>query len=141
MPYKDGRKVKVCCTLIANKLDINRKQILRWLLESATKSATIKQNRLQIERMFVIEWIDELPKVPSHYCTANTNRMYVESLFRSRSHMYKVYLDCAQRKTSKPVCRQIFCDVLEEKLVYINHVKTNVTLAAPTKLEQWTRRI
>lgn len=120
MPCEDGRMVKVCCALIANTLGINRKQILRWLLESATKSATTKQNTLQIERMVVTDWIDELPKVPSHYCRANTSRMYVESSFRSKSHMYKVYLDYAQSKKSKPVCRQIFCDILEEKKVSIH---------------------
>lgn len=53
-------------------------------------------------------WLDMRPKVPSHYCRKSTNRLYIVSTFKSKSHIYRhrVYEDgykenqqtCASKK-------------------------------------------
>ncbi|KAF2882150.1 hypothetical protein ILUMI_24031 [Ignelater luminosus] len=55
----------------------------------------------------VLEWLELLPKVPSHYCRSSSSCTCVESVFRSISHMHKVYEEWCGQKEVKAVSRSI----------------------------------
>ena len=71
-------------------------------------------------RQHVVSWLSQLPKVPSHYCRASPSRVYVESTFRSISHMYRVYVVWCNSNSFPAVSRQIFTNVLENQMIPIH---------------------
>ena len=81
---------------------------------------TIKVHRKIKKKQLVSEWIEQIPKVPSHYCRSNTNRLYVDSCFQSEAHMHRVYSEYARSKGIKPICRQIFAKIIDDKKVSIH---------------------
>ncbi len=54
------------------------------------------------------EWFLVLPKVPSHYCRASSNKVYVESTFTSFRHMYRVYSEWCTEQNKKKAGRDAF---------------------------------
>ena len=52
--------------------------------------------QMRMRRANTREWLDLLPKVPSHYCRASSQKVYVEPTFRSILHLidliYYIYL-------------------------------------------------
>ncbi|KAF2899537.1 hypothetical protein ILUMI_06640 [Ignelater luminosus] len=64
-----------------------------------SKMKGIKQNVHNEKSENVSEWLELLPKVPSHYCRSSSYCTYVESVFRSISHMHKVYEEwCGEKE-------------------------------------------
>ncbi|KAF2895457.1 hypothetical protein ILUMI_10716 [Ignelater luminosus] len=61
----------------------------------------------------VLEWLELLPKVPSHYCRSSSSCTYVESVFRSISHMHKVIEEWCGQKEIKAVSRTLFMQNFE----------------------------
>ena len=80
----------------------------------------VRRSRKDIRRADVKEWLDLLPKVPSHYCRASSSKVYVECTFRSLLHMYDVYSDFIKSKGKVPVSRMIFTDVLKKENIAIH---------------------
>jgi hypothetical protein len=116
----DSTMVKVCCKLFTNTFDITSRQLLRWLSNKTAVLPDKPAKQYTQKQESVVEWVETLPKVPSHYCRATTSRMYVESTFRSISHMYSIYSEYAKKRGEKPLCRQLFANVLEDKKVSIH---------------------
>ncbi len=123
---EDGVKVKVCRRFFLNTLDISLSQFYRWLSSSVCDpfaqddDQNVANNKPDPRRDTAIEWIDQLPKVPSHYCRASSSKQYVDSSFQSESHMHRLYTDYAKTKQQKPLCRQLFASILESKKVGIH---------------------
>jgi len=79
-----------------------------------------KRSRKDPRRGDVEEWLNILPKVPSHYCRASSSKVYVECTFRSHLHMYDVYCEFAKSDGKIPVSRMVFLDVMKNKNVAIH---------------------
>ena len=133
MPNPDGIKMRVCLQLFCATLCISQKTLRRWLYEpelhsnDASAEADLavplthnSRHASKHRRQKIIEWLSELPKVPSHYCRASSNRVYVESTFRSVSHMHQVYHSWCSDNELEPASRQIFSDILENKKISIH---------------------
>lgn len=67
----------------------------------------------------VHKWLECVPKVPSHYCRANSSRIYVEESFESFSHMHLVYTSWCQTNNVDAVKRKKFQEILKEKKISI----------------------
>lgn len=65
-------------------------------------------------------WLDMIPKVPSHYCRKSTNRLYIESTFKSKSHMYRVYQDWCKENNQSSAFKKIFIKILVQKKISIH---------------------
>lgn len=68
----------------------------------------------------VSQWLNLLPKVPSHYCRASSKRKYVESTFRSKLHMHSVYKIWCIEQNKKLVSRNSFFSVLRKENISIH---------------------
>ena len=68
----------------------------------------------KLRRQKIQEWLENLPKVPSHYCRASSKRVYVEATFRSVSHMYRIYESWCREHCYQAVSRHLFADLVEE---------------------------
>lgn len=84
-------------------------------IESKRCSVTGKLNKQR--RTFLQKWLDELPKMESHYCRKRTKKLYFEGEFSSYQEMYKLYMDkCASDKenVSKKLSFPVFANMIKE---------------------------
>ncbi|KAF2883383.1 hypothetical protein ILUMI_22796 [Ignelater luminosus] len=119
LPRRDGEKLRVCRLLFINTLSLGEDTFKRWVKTDKedgftssdgsernsndednsqppakiprrqSKMKGIKQKVHNEMTENVLEWLELLPKVPSHYCRSSSSCTYVESVFRSISHMRK----------------------------------------------------
>jgi hypothetical protein len=82
-------------------------------------SPTPKQKIIE-RRAKAHEWLDLLPKVPSHFCRSSSKKIYVESTFRSVLHMHETYKEWCTNHSCDPVSRKVFQSILDEENVGIH---------------------
>lgn len=123
-------KVRVCRLFFLNTLSLGEDSFKRWTKESDTLPESVssgdetpacntanhlassipvrpesKQTRL---KKIVKTLIDLIPKVPSHYCRASSNKLYVESTFRSENTCTRFLLNAVENKTIKQLADLLF---------------------------------
>nr|CAH7713531.1 unnamed protein product [Callosobruchus chinensis]CAH7717261.1 unnamed protein product [Callosobruchus chinensis] len=69
-------------------------------------------------------FLNDLPKMPSHYCRSSTARLYLEPVFQSKMDVYREYEKYCGTKSQKPFSEKIFFKTLE---------KENIKLYRPRK--------
>ena len=138
MPSDEGNNVKVCRELFLATFSLKENMFRGWvrdpeLHQENTDDPELNPQQINIpaahsrvtskqKRQLVSQWLEEIPKVPSHYCRANTSRVYVENTFRSVSYMHEVYSAWCRENApgSEPVSRQIFAEVLDGNKISIH---------------------
>jgi len=61
-------------------------------------------------------WFDSLAKMPSHYCSQTTNRIYLEGPFISKMKVYSAYLQkCVEDAIENPLSKSIFSIFMEKR--------------------------
>lgn len=146
LPRSNGERVKVCRLFFINTFNLGADTFKRWTKRSeseeiADNEGTTEMNntdeeqqqtkRRKIEGMKkktheemkenVAKWLKLLPTVPSHYCRSNSSCTYVESTFRSLSHMHNVFEEWCRQNSVKSVSRTFFMDVLKDQNIKIHH--------------------
>ena len=61
-------------------------------------------------RKIVREFLTSLPKVESHYCRAQSDKLYLEPIWDSRAHVYREYKAYCNERNEKPVDDRVFAD-------------------------------
>jgi hypothetical protein len=115
-----GQKVLVCRKFFLNTLCIGRNQFLSWTKEWTDTEHKDPKYTVCLKKQMAADWIDALPKVPSHYCRSSSTRTYVEASFITINRMYLAYCDYAKEHSTDSICRQLFSDILEEKKISIH---------------------
>lgn len=90
------------------------------------KISTIRITPEKIKRIFMTEFLEKLPKLPSHYCRKSTSRLYFEPNVKSMSQLYNMYVIKCIEENKQQVSRKIFTDVY-------NNTKTNFSVYHPKK--------
>jgi len=75
----------------------------------AAKDRTMPQMSRSTEkpRENVRKFLNEIPKLPSHYCRASSSKLYLEPHFRSLADVYKLF---TETQTANVASRQVFAD-------------------------------
>lgn len=64
--------------------------------------------------------LNELPKVPSHYCRSSSSRIYVDDALQSYSKIHKEYLKwCEEKDLPSVQIKKKFGEILEEQKISI----------------------
>lgn len=87
------------------------------------KSSTLKITPEKRKRIFVTEFLNKLPKLPSHYCRKSTSRLYFEPYVKSKSQLYNMYKIMCDEESKQPVSRKIFTDIYEKTNFSVYHPK------------------
>ena len=58
--------------------------------------------------------LDALPKLPSHYCRAKSDKLYLEPVFNTNTDIYKEYKLFVQRKNISEASRTILKYVFKQ---------------------------
>lgn len=137
----DGQytKVRVCRLFFLNTLCLGEDSFRRWTKEVECVEDPHKENsparstedpletpgRVQVKytkmTKSVKTWIDLIPKVPSHYCRASSQKLYVEPTFRSEKHMHEVYVEWCDEQDLRAASRPTFLKVLKQENIAIHH--------------------
>lgn len=94
----DDQYVRVCKTMYLNTLGIGRMTILIWK-EKMKKACTPSKLRTNKERddpfaerhKSMIEFLDSLPTMESHYCRSSSSRRYLQPEWNTKMDLYKFY--------------------------------------------------
>lgn len=136
-----GEVFKVCKKMFLATLAIGEWSVLKWVSESklgicsSQKSKNDEKRRLRNVRQetndkkaFLEKFIDDLPKLPSHYARRDSTKMYLEPSYNcSMSDVYREYVKAwkshCNNDTTKPLSRFTFDQVINEKNVAFQHPK------------------
>lgn len=99
--------------------DVKEKRGLKIKLPTEGKKVCHREKR-KTKTDNVRNWLNLLPKIPSHYCRASSKKIYVESNFRSFLHMYNVFLEWCKDNNISPIGRKLFTEVLIEENIAIH---------------------
>ncbi|WAQ97974.1 hypothetical protein MAR_022347 [Mya arenaria] len=132
--WQNNARVQVCKSLFLTTIGIGEYTVYGWCNNSAsripskedkTETRKAEQHRRHDElRQGVRQFLEEIPKLESHYCRASSSKLYLEPLFDTFSSLYKVYLAYCKVKKTKEAHRQVFENVFKEM---------NLSLFSPKK--------
>lgn len=96
-------KVQVCRHMFLSTLGISEKRMRNW---SGTNISGIPQVSPPRPKVRVLnnanlsakEFLEVLPKMPSHYCRASSTKMYLEPDINSKKQLYQIYKVYCQSK-------------------------------------------
>ncbi|KAJ8981068.1 hypothetical protein NQ317_007204 [Molorchus minor] len=117
---KGTEKVRVCKRMFLSTLDVKEWTVrdcskkLYGIHEAERDIYISKRNRRSNDnrRLTLKSFLDELPKMPSHYCRVSTSKIYLEPTFQSKNDLYREY--------------QKYCDSKNEKVMSLQVLKEEV---------------
>ena len=125
-------KKQVCKNLFLSTLGLGEWSVLAWLKESQygivetsheKKTPRRKQRKHTEGREKVGEFLDTLPRVPSHYCRSQSSRNYLEPIYDSHNHLYRIYCEFCENQQCIPVSRQVFFEIFQQINMALFHPK------------------
>ena len=113
-----GDKLQVCKTMFMNTLGIGEWCVRDWVLKSVrvhgmhTSPSSRKQHRntgadKREKVMTAREFLESLAKLPSHYCRKGSQKLYLETVITSRTHLCKVFQEYCDSKGKLRMSRQV----------------------------------
>ena len=130
----DGRRTRVCQTMFLSTLGISQWNLLKWVgrrdkspqqtpqhspqqsPQRPEKAKKTKRVRVRSEaKDYLKTYLQDLPRVPSHYCRSTTSKLYVESsMFRSVSHLHRLYKRSCRDNDVRHLSRQVFTKMFND---------------------------
>lgn len=145
---RNGQVLIVCRKFFLNTLclgeDSFKRSTINTVLSSESESDFSRQEttlvlpqrklKKQTDVCHIKQWLDLLPKVPSHYCRQSTSKIYIESTFLSVSSMYKVFQEWCNNENVPQAAKTVFNKTLKVENIKIHQprVRTSVTYVLVT---------
>lgn len=116
-------RVQVCKHTFLNTFGIKEWTVRYWLSSSELGMAKKPQLSHKVleghskkdEIAFLKYFLNSLPRIPSHYCRANSSREYLEPIIENKNHLYKIYCDKCISLNKEPLSRWSFDNIFKEK--------------------------
>ncbi|KAF4514107.1 UNVERIFIED_CONTAM: hypothetical protein B566_EDAN019077 [Ephemera danica] len=112
---KDTKRVLVCPKMFAATLSMNERTIRRLTdKEPSTTTAqsppkVVTSNPQKKERLeHMSKFLQDLPKVESHYCRKSSSRLYLEPPWTSMNEVFSKYTQKALKAALKPLGKSSF---------------------------------
>uniref|UniRef100_UPI0037E8F1FA uncharacterized protein n=1 Tax=Semicossyphus pulcher TaxID=241346 RepID=UPI0037E8F1FA len=118
----DGDRRQVCKKMFLSTLGVGEWSVLNWAQNSPeqdnseenAKKQTQRKSRKASEHMFLKDFLESLPKVPSYCCGTSISKLYLEPVFSNMSEVYRHYYNHCTEKEATPLSRQVFCAVFKK---------------------------
>lgn len=103
--YLGRDRLRVCKKMFLNTLGVNEWVIKKWIKSDLEVNHQILPNEQPSSARIKLlhEFFDTLPKLESHYCRASTSKLYLEPIWQSKSHLYRVYKDFCGDRNERPL--------------------------------------
>lgn len=119
----EGAKHLVCRNMFMTTLSIKEKQLRGWLRKSQNSKAQAGR-RSGEKNLSGHNFLEMLPKLPSHYCRQSSTKMYLEPTFQTKQELYRQYKEFCSGSQNKPISWSSFHQLMEKK---------NISLCSPKK--------
>lgn len=123
---KGENMVRVCKSLYLNTLCIGKSCVWGWKIGSLERNNTEEQviktcykKPFDHELKTMEDFLDELPKMPSHYCRKRTDQLYIQPDISSKRQLFELYTDYARSRNIKPLSIATFSNTLTIKKISI----------------------
>ncbi|XP_036322550.1 uncharacterized protein LOC118736606 [Rhagoletis pomonella] len=129
-------RLRVCKNMFLNTLSLKEWTVRSWTILPAGKRPfpVTKDPNLSLKRTFVKQFLDSLPKLPSHYCRASSNKLYLEPVFNTQSQLYNTYKIEAEQLLQPVASRKVFDSVFfKENLGIFNPKKDECNICCGFK--------
>ena len=118
----DNNFKPVCQRMFFNTLGVKACMVQDWVKvkhgihksPSTTKQPTKKKIDDVDQRQSVTDFLQNLSKMPSHYCRASTEKQYLESIIPSKSELYRVYTQWCLDNQKTQASRWLLINVFSE---------------------------
>ena len=125
-------RYQVCKTTFLNTLGLNEKMVMHWVNkgkifgildnpESRNHQRSMKKQtsphslRSNNQKEHVKKFLDDLPKLESHYCRQKTSKLYLQYDFKSKSEVYSLYKErCSNDNVGTLLSRSLFTEIFDE---------------------------
>lgn len=120
-----NKKVRVCQSMFLGTLGIKEWTCRYWLGERghrASQEASAQAGRQAdqvTKKHSVLEFLREIPKLPSHYCRKSSQKLYLEPIIQSKAHLYRLYVERTNSSSSPVAGRKFFEDLLSQQNISI----------------------
>lgn len=123
---KNDDLIRVCKTLFLNTFAINNVLCWSWKFEdtlrNSVKNLPQPEQPAQLQaatadKQFLDKFLDELPKLPSHYCRQRTSLLYLQPDIISKQQLYKFYKEECRSKNVKSLSIATFSNTLTLKKI------------------------
>ncbi|CAH1109390.1 unnamed protein product [Psylliodes chrysocephalus] len=107
--YLGKERLRVCKKMSLNTLGVNEWVIKKWVqsdLKDNHQALPNKPNSDQTSSArfkLLHDFFDSLPKLESHYCRASTSKLYLEPIWESKAHLYRIYRQFCTDHNTKPL--------------------------------------
>nr|CAI5837347.1 unnamed protein product [Callosobruchus analis] len=104
---KDNKRLSVCKLMFLNTLGIGEWSAREWALKGQHKSSLhVKKCNVPLKpkgNEHLESFLNELPKIPSHYCRSQSSKLYLEPIFKSQKEVFDVYVENCSESKIKPL--------------------------------------
>ena len=100
--------------------------------ENNTGIQADKREKVLIER----EFLESLAKLPSHYCRKDSQKLYLETVITSRTHLNEVFQEYCDYKRKLRVSRQVLLKEMKMQNIAIYKQTNNKKRSA--QCVSWT---
>ncbi|CAL8094746.1 unnamed protein product [Orchesella dallaii] len=114
---RNGKKLKVCQKMFLNTLGLRQSQVFRWIKGCKTTRKVRNTSKCIPEKdgtKYAKTFIDSLPKMESHYCRRDTTKLYLEPVYDSNAHLFRVYTEFCKRHKHPTVASRKFASIVKE---------------------------
>jgi hypothetical protein len=121
--WNQNRLLPVCKTMYLRTTGLKEWSVRNWATQSKMGVTTNQAKRVQSrpsrtnvhkeDREFMVNFLDKLPKLPSHYCRKATNK---EETFKTVSDVYNLYKKQCEESSLKNMSITSFMKAIDEKI-------------------------
>ncbi|XP_055956576.1 uncharacterized protein LOC130012503 [Patella vulgata] len=118
---KNNDRLQVCKNMFLSTFALGEKMVYRWVDRSkngttpgSTEKRKKSKNRESSTYLTARQFLDSLPKLPSHYCRSSSDKMYLEPVFTTFMSLYKEFASYCQREDHPVTNRKSFRQAFED---------------------------
>lgn len=117
-------KKRVCSKMFLNTLGLKEWTVRYWTemsddhgMHKYTEGTKVCQS--SDRKCSLREFLNSLPKLPSHYCRKSSSKLYLEPVLHSISDLYQIYVNHEKEHGKDPLTRKVFDAVFKEMNISI----------------------
>lgn len=122
---RNGEKIRVCKKMFLSTLGIGERTVIEWKnFSSKSENLEINQDTpdknmigtkgLSNRTNLLKEFLRDLPKIESHYCRAQSSKLYLEPNWDSKSALYRFYRLWSNSLNAEPLSQKVFDTVFAD---------------------------
>ena len=125
----DGVRKPVCKDMFLHTVGLREWTVRNWVCEETLEKVLGEPHRqskhytrADEDRQFLrSEFLEKLPKLPSHYCRSTSTRLYLEPVITTKNQLYQLYTEKCKQEGRKPLSMRILCEELDKMNISIFH--------------------